>query len=349
MIKKITLLVFAIALVSCENEAPKNYVTISGKITNHLGKDGFIRAEGYKKEIKISKEGVFSDTLHLKDEGAMFTFSDGNEFTSLYLKNGDDIKMTLDTKEFDETIKYTGNGAGNSNYLAQKSLLRESLLTEALFSLEKKDFTKKVDEIIILFNKKLNTAKNLDDDFVAIEKENLEKLKKDILEEFDSVIAVKEKFNSFIGKPSPDFKNYENYNGGTTSLKDLRGKYVYVDVWATWCGPCKAEIPFLKELEKEYHDKNIEFLSISVDNGRGYKDNSLELSKEGWRKMIADKKMGGIQLFSDKAWKSDFVKGYKINGIPRFILIDPNGNVVEANSSRPSSPKTKELFNKLLK
>ena len=349
MIKKIIFLVFVIAMVSCENEPVNNYVTISGKITNHLGNDGFIRAEGYKKEIKISKDGVFSDTLHLKDKGAMFTFSDGNEFTSLYLKNGDDIKMTLDTKEFDETIKYIGKGAEENNYLAKKSLLRESQLTAAVFALSKKDFRKKVDTIINLFYKNLNTAKNLDDNFVAVEKENIEKLKKGILKEFDSVIAEKEKFNNFIGKPSPDFVNYENYKGGTTSLKDLRGKYVYVDVWATWCGPCKAEIPFLKELEKEYHDKNIEFVSISIDNGRGYKDNSLELSKEGWKKMIADKKMGGIQLFSDKAWKSAFVKGYKINGIPRFILIDPNGNVVEANSSRPSSPKTKELFNKLLK
>ena len=64
-----------------------------------------------------------------------------------------------------------------------------------------------------------------------------------------------------IGTPSPAF-DYENHKGGTTSLESLKGKYVYIDVWATWCGPCIAQIPFLKELEKEYHGKNIEFVSF---------------------------------------------------------------------------------------
>ena len=103
------------------------------------------------------------------------------------------------------------------------------------------------------------------------------------------------------GKASPSFENFENYKGGTTSLSDLKGKYVYVDVWATWCGPCKKEIPFLKEVESQYHGKNIEFVSISVDDGRGFKaktkELALEASKKGWRKMIAEKEMGGIQLF----------------------------------------------------
>src|SRR5690606_24488004 len=72
------------------------------------------------------------------------------------------------------------------------------------------------------------------------------------------------------GNPSPKF-NYENHKGGTTSLDDLKGKFVYIDVWATWCGPCKAEIPFLKEVEKKYHGKNIEFVSISIDNEKNTK------------------------------------------------------------------------------
>ena len=137
------------------------------------------------------------------------------------------------------------------------------------------------------------------------------------------------------GETSPKFVNYENYKGGTTSLDDLKGKFVYVDVWATWCGPCKAEIPFLKEVEKQYHGKNIEFVSLSVDKAADH---------DKWKTMIAEKELGGIQVFADKSWESDFVQDYLIKGIPRFIIIDPQGNIVSSNAPRPSSPKLIEMF-----
>ena len=140
------------------------------------------------------------------------------------------------------------------------------------------------------------------------------------------------------GKPSPKFTNYENYAGGTTSLDDFKGKYVYIDIWATWCGPCKAEIPFLKEIEKEYHDKNIEFVSISVDNKGEH---------EAWKKMVEEKELGGVQLFADNAFSSKFISDYMIMAIPRFILLDPEGKVVDSQAPRPSSTKLKEILTEL--
>lgn len=127
---------------------------------------------------------------------------------------------------------------------------------------------------------------------------------------------------------SSNIVNYENIDGSKTSLTDLKDKYVYIDVWATWCGPCRKEIPYLQKLEEKYHGKNIAFVSISLDEDK---------DKEKWKKMIADKKMGGIQLFADKNWESDFVKAYRINSIPRFIFIGPSGNVLNANAPRPSN------------
>lgn len=156
-----------------------------------------------------------------------------------------------------------------------------------------------------------------------------EEHKKEITESYNKLKTVAK------GQPSPKFVDYENFNGGTTSLDDLKGKFVYVDVWATWCGPCKVEIPFLKELESKYHAKNIEFVSISVDVEKDY---------EKWKTMVKEENLKGIQLFSDKNWKSDFVTSYLIKGIPRFILIDPNGNIVSSNAPRPSSEKLIELF-----
>ncbi len=140
------------------------------------------------------------------------------------------------------------------------------------------------------------------------------------------------------GNPSPTF-NYENHKGGTTALEDLRGKYVYVDVWATWCGPCIREIPSLKEIEKDYETKNIQIVSISIDEPKDY---------DKWKAMVSEKDLGGIQLMSDNNWKSKFVVDYAILGIPRFILIDPQGNILSADAPRPSDPELRKTLDKLM-
>jgi thiol-disulfide isomerase/thioredoxin len=140
------------------------------------------------------------------------------------------------------------------------------------------------------------------------------------------------------GNPSPSFTAYEDNAGGTKSLEDLKGKYVYIDVWATWCGPCIAEIPSLKKVEKAFHGKNIQFLSISIDTDKDH---------DKWKKMIIDKELSGMQLMADNNWESQFVADFMIKGIPRFILIDPNGNILDANAPRPSDKKLVATLNGL--
>lgn len=158
--------------------------------------------------------------------------------------------------------------------------------------------------------------------------------------ENDALVKVQyEKLTALSkGKPSPVFVNYRNHSGGTTSSEDLKGKYTYIDVWATWCGPCIKEIPSLKKIEKEFHNNNIQFVSISIDKEKDFNK---------WQTMINTKALSGIQLFADSDWSSKFVKDYQIQGIPRFILIDPNGNIVNANAPRPSDPALTDLFKKL--
>jgi thiol-disulfide isomerase/thioredoxin len=141
------------------------------------------------------------------------------------------------------------------------------------------------------------------------------------------------------GKPSPLFA-YEDINGKEVSLTDLRGKYVYIDVWATWCKPCIAQMPDLKKLEADYHDKNIVFVSISVDKPK---------AKANWKAMVKKKELGGVQLIADNAFESEFIDTFGINSIPSFILIDPEGNIVERRSSKPSAQKIRNTFDALLK
>ncbi|MBC8754700.1 TlpA family protein disulfide reductase [Kordia sp. YSTF-M3] len=348
--KKILLLVAAFAIFSCENEpeVPKDYVTLSGKIENKNSDSLFIhQGRTYSKTIKVNEDGTFKDTL--KVNAGVYGFYDGSESSSLYLKNGYDITMSLNTKEFDESISYTGNGSESSNYIAQKALFEENLYPPSLFDMEEEAFkaeTAIIHSKLVAF---LDKNKNLDSTLLANEQKSLSTFQGAILKSYTSYKKQSKariaQFAKFTGKPSPKF-DFENHKGGNTTLKDLKGKYVYIDVWATWCGPCIREIPSLKKVEKTYHDKNIEFVSISVDDGRGFRGDAAA-AKEGWKKMVTEKELGGVQLLSDKGWKSDFVQALEIRGIPRFILIGPDGNIVNADAPRPSSPKLIKLFNEL--
>ncbi len=156
-------------------------------------------------------------------------------------------------------------------------------------------------------------------------------LLKDFLKEVQAMKALKP------GSEAPVFA-YEDINGEKVSLKDFIGKVVYVDVWATWCGPCKGQLPFMKKLEEDLHDKDIAFVSVSVDKDKG-----------AWEKMVHDKDLKGYQLFSDNAWESSITKDYVIRAIPRFMMIDKKGMIVNVNATQPSNPETKEQLLKLSK
>ena len=156
-----------------------------------------------------------------------------------------------------------------------------------------------------------------------------EKQKKAIGETYATAMKLQK------GKPAPTF-NYTNTKGEAVPLETLKGKSVYVDVWATWCGPCKREIPHLKELEAQYHENDdIVFMSVSIDK--------ME-DKEKWLKMVEEKELSGVQLMADKDWKSSICKDYAIRGIPRFLLIDKEGNIMDKNAPRPSSKEIKEVM-----
>ena len=165
------------------------------------------------------------------------------------------------------------------------------------------------------------------------------KLKTEINEE-KYLVKTELVFNKWLplseGKPAPDFLS-EDLDGKKYKLSDLKGKYVYIDVWATWCGPCRREIPYLKKLDSTYHDKNVVFMSVSID-----------ATQEPWRKMVEEEQLKGLQTFTQGAWSSNLCKKYNINGIPRFILIDPNGNIVRANAERPSGKISEILDEKLI-
>ena len=127
------------------------------------------------------------------------------------------------------------------------------------------------------------------------------------------------------GSLIPDFEFYD-INDRKVSFSSLRGKYLYIDTWATWCKPCLAELPHLKKMEDSLKGRNIDFVSISVDRDR-----------DAWKKMVRDDKFEGVQWHSPER---EFSKDLMIVSIPRFILIDPEGKIVDVNMSRPSNAAT---------
>lgn len=135
------------------------------------------------------------------------------------------------------------------------------------------------------------------------------------------------------GQPSPGF-NYPAFRGGRVSLTDLRGKYVYIDMWATWCYFCCEELPDLKCLEKRLDGKNICFVSISCDK-----------DLEAWRKKVEEEKLRGFQL--NIGGNRKFMHDYLVSGIPRYILLDQEGKIISANMTRPSNPNTLKMLSAL--
>lgn len=442
------LLVLVFASFTTSNEP----ITISGKITNTENGKITIKGESFEKEIKLKADGSFSEKLNIEYEGIYVILTSKN-WMPIYFSKDSKISLIADDSNFSTTIKYSGNGSIENQYITKKISITSQFSDEDLYKLNEIDFLNKVNEIRTAVSALYKKTKFSNVNFYEKEALNLHFLEQkyflfyrrihsyfahlkdfkvsDEFPEFDEkmdldndanflfsqdyedivltkffeniksdgkspnisakdaipeIKALKsqsiknrlikqygiidinsgnENYENFYkeylsitndptlkesltftynsvktagsGKPSPKF-DYENHKGGKTSLESLKGKYVYIDVWATWCAPCIEEIPFLKKVEEQYHGKNIVFVSISVDN---IKD------RVKWSNLVNKKQLGGIQLLADKEFNSEFIKQYSILQIPRFILIDQNGNIVNSNAPRPSETKLIDLFNEL--
>jgi len=333
--KNYTLFTILLLLIySCQKDTDNNFVTLLGKIENYK-QDSIIvfhpKIE-YRKVIRLKEDGTFKDTLKVKN--GLFSYSDGRDFTSLYLENGDTLEINYNTSDFYKTLTFDGNHKIENDFLAT-SLQKENdfLLDTKLMKLPKNEFDSIINNYVDDFNNRLNST-TLDPSFKTFETNEIENFKKYVTNSY-----LKINYNKLVlgtGKQSPEFVNYKNFDGSTTSLSDLKGKYAYIDIWATWCKPCKDEIPFLKDLEKKYEGKSINFVSISVDSERDF---------ETWKKMVSDKQMGGIQLFTNGDTK--FTDAYKIISIPRFILLDQEGRIINSNAPRASNPEIHKVFDNL--
>lgn len=442
---RILYIIFPLLIVSCTSKI--DYVIFSGTITNQASEKLGVYGNDFLKEIDIDSNGYFSDTLYVQT--GYYTFNH-KEVTSLYLKPGYAINMTLNVEEFDETIQYSGIGSEPNNYLKNKLLLEEALLPhgKSIYSLNETDFVSKVETLKDSLLNILENSSDLPESFISLEKrsneyrfltnllgypvshryysgnddyqlsdslltlfdnidyqneldfknfndykylvrthflysrdlsnkdsinkaiETIKDIENELIKESlgssmlsylsarneyfedfyngiievckDSAVIAKatQKYHSIIktlpGNPAPYFKYVTNH-GDSLSIDDFKGKPVYIDVWATWCAPCIHEIPYLKKVEDQFHEE-VHFVSISIDSDKAF---------QKWKDMIINKELGGTHLYAEGQWNATLMKEFAITGIPRFILLDENGFIIDANAPRPSNDELTELLNEI--
>jgi len=151
--------------------------------------------------------------------------------------------------------------------------------------------------------------------------------------------AAKEEENSKSSSATSNYPKLKDPDGKYFTFDDLKGKVVYVDYWASWCGPCRMEMPYSKQLHAMFDEKQLKqivFLYVSIDaDENAWKNATQQLGLEG--------KFG----ISPGNWTSEIAKFFKINSIPRYMLINKKGEIVNLNANRPSSGA--EIYQDIIK
>jgi thiol-disulfide isomerase/thioredoxin len=172
----------------------------------------------------------------------------------------------------------------------------------------------------------VNGLKN--EDYVNYLYNNSEQFVKDLYQEkIDLLKANKAPDLSTARKKAFNFLLHDS-TGKEYRLDDFKGKMLFIDFWASWCAPCKAQIPYQKELEKHYAGKDLIFMSVSLDK-----------SKPAWLKAVKEEDLHGYVLHAEGDFKNAFPKNYAIESIPRYMLIDAEGNIISDNMMKPQNKK----------
>ncbi|MGB3006575.1 MAG: TlpA disulfide reductase family protein [Chitinophagaceae bacterium] len=195
-----------------------------------------------------------------------------------------------------------------SKYISD-TIIRSSLFSEKLRIELPTNGLKNEEYVLYLYE---NSSQSVKDSY----KEKIELLKANKVP--DLTAARKKAFNFLL----------HDSTGKEYKLDDFKGKMLFIDFWASWCAPCKAQIPHQKELEKSYAGKNIVFASVSLDK-----------SKPAWLKSVKEEDLHGVILHAKGDFKNEFPKAYGIESIPRYMLIDANGYIISDNMIRPENKK----------
>ncbi|MDA7550098.1 hypothetical protein N8719_03730, partial [Flavobacteriaceae bacterium] len=172
--RNILLLLFFITLISCENDYKTSYVIIDGELINNNSSTVNISGNGFEKEIFVSEDGSFSDTLFVK-KNDYYSLRIGRESSSVYLRKGGTLTLMIDIEQFDESLTYSGSIAPENNYLAAKYLVSEQEMAfDKVYVLSQEKFILVVNKIYKNYIDLLNASQGISEEFKQKEYKEIE-------------------------------------------------------------------------------------------------------------------------------------------------------------------------------
>lgn len=327
--RKITLLLLIVVLVSaCRPDKKSNEYKIIGKVPTDVAGKVYLQEYKNRKYIDLDSteivDGKFTFTGSVVEPSAyMLTPTQKSKRAQIFLDNN---LLSIDLTSDWDISKLEGSENAEMFYRILPENLKGTLNPDSLllanpaspvavYFLNRNIYKYSYDQLKSIREKLSNTLDN--HSYVKEIEDNLKALE-----------------NVLPGKTAPDFA-LQTLQGDTLTLSSLRGKYVLIDFWASWCPDCRKASPELVRLQNQYKDKNFTILGVSIDEDR-----------ERWLSAIEKDEMTWPQVISEGGWSSNELKAYAVRWLPTSYLINPQGIIVDKNIEVIKlEPKIAELLN----